>query len=116
MTHDLDKLEKLAMAATPGPWVFERQSFDSGDFAYERNDDHGMIQIYEHNYKDPMRAKFDADYIAATNPATILALCKALREAEKGLELIKGEVANGNMRFIADDTLARVRAAVEMGG
>ncbi len=75
---DLDELERLAKAATPGPWKRcsppLRRTFVAAPDSRGSRPVH--LQVTEPCSED------DATYIAAANPATLLALIKRLREAE----------------------------------
>jgi hypothetical protein len=64
----LDKLEALALAASTGPWV------DGGHTVYQ-SDEVGGEQVCKH-----MSAE-DSAFIAAANPATVLALIALARKA-----------------------------------
>jgi hypothetical protein len=87
---DIDKLEALAKAATPGPWeAVDYGSYDGKDEGWyvdtsaDKADiapDAGGIQP---NHWDAGRGRRDMQFIAATNPVVILALIaevRALRE------------------------------------
>lgn len=78
MPNDLDKLEALARAATPGEWI--------ADGVDIRTCDGWMIgQAWfgrEQSTKDDL---CNAAYIATANPAAILALIKRVRVAEAAL-------------------------------
>lgn len=82
------KLRGIAERATPGPWNFERIAFEDGEFAYERNNDGGLISLHESNYEQPMKAKFDSDHIAAFNPAQVLALLEALETLVEAIRVL----------------------------
>jgi hypothetical protein len=69
LQDQLTRLRDTADKATPGPWEFERQSWESGEFSYEINTGNRLLAVYESNYKNPMRAKFDSAHIAAFSPA-----------------------------------------------
>jgi hypothetical protein len=70
---DLDSLEAKAKAATPGPW---RYGYEPG-FCGELIDPTGEMIA---SFADEPAAR-DAEFIAAANPAAILALIRELREA-----------------------------------
>lgn len=57
----LKELKELASRATKGSWKFERISHNCGQLSYEINYSGRLLAIYEINYNEPMRAKFDAD-------------------------------------------------------
>lgn len=71
----LDELERLAEAATPGPWTAEYDN-DVGP------NDEGFWEFYSIR---AIRAQFhgeesDARFVAACDPSTILALVREVRE------------------------------------
>ena len=66
---NIDELERLALAATPGPWVSDRGWVESDSGV-------GVVEGYD---SVPCE-EADADFIAAANPATILALIAIVRE------------------------------------
>lgn len=74
-TIDLDELERLAKAATPGPWIFVNVGYTFSQSAQYSIEPSPGVSVWEHNRKD-------ADYIAAANPATVLALIARVRKAE----------------------------------
>ena len=84
-TPDLTELRRLAEAATPGPWVAATGAAliaDAGDDAthvwYRRWRDERFLSIGKvlDNELDQTTPE-DADYIAAANPAVVLALLDA---------------------------------------
>ena len=77
-TPDLDRLEALAAAATPGPWIAE-YSGEQGNCviphdAQSTREAVCVTRLY--------RQYADAEFIAATDPDTIRALCALARRAE----------------------------------
>jgi hypothetical protein len=83
---NLKQLKRLAESATPGSWEFERVSHHEGLFSYEIIERDRFISIHESDYKKYMKAKFDADYISAFNPATCLKILEALEVYREALE------------------------------
>lgn len=79
---DYDKLRELAEKATPGPW--EAEPLDGGAYGLcidpVRADLEGLgrrrVQVAGSTFKP------NAEFIAAANPATILALLGELRDAK----------------------------------
>lgn len=69
MTIDLDELERLAKAAGSGPWK------RNDECVYDSMGD-AVADVYS-------SLDANADFIAATNPETVLALVKRVRELEK---------------------------------
>ena len=82
MTIDLDALEKLAKAATPGEWEPTSLSGYGSPFsirmAYQSDNPNASKTHYG---IQSVRTRGDAHFIAAANPATIKALIAELREA-----------------------------------
>lgn len=77
---DLDELERIAKAATPGTWTWRdtndlRTLHDTGKHRY------GAQVLYVADDVDDvaMVSDDDAEYIGAASPATILALIAELR-------------------------------------
>lgn len=73
----LDELERLAKAATPGPWKQHKFIGIHSPYVYKAHGSMGQIAR-------TMRLSTDADasFIAAANPATVLALVEALQAAQ----------------------------------
>lgn len=67
------------------PWKYERISHDPDQFSYEFFESDFHFAIYEANYDKPMKAKFDADFIAssANNAEKLARACMILMEAAK---------------------------------
>lgn len=94
---DLDALEKLAKAATPGPWdKYPTTKYSLDIVTY---DEHGE----EAETICEVMGDKDHEYIAAANPQTILALCRELRAAREVVDKAKA---------VLSDSSAIVRGAV----
>lgn len=82
---DLDKLEALARAATPGPWTLRVHTHtrnvprDNDDFTISGASG-GAVAIEPPKWNPNVAA--DAQYIAAAHPDVILALIARVREVE----------------------------------
>ncbi len=90
---------RAAEKATPGPWVAvpstnrwhgdDKPIFPEGLWAILPADDYERIPLADvdraDDHHEPTRkhAQDDAEYIAAANPRTVLALCAALTEARE---------------------------------
>ena len=72
MKIDLDALEAVARAATPGPWHQGAHYIGAGGEPYDPEAVVGQASIL-----------CDAEHIAAFDPPTVLALIAKLREAER---------------------------------
>lgn len=93
MTIDTTKLRELAQNATPGPW--EYSSWDINSFAIVVGFDSpgsttGEMIVYpdasdEEGYGG-VKLLNDAEYIAAANPSTVLALLDALDDAHRNMD------------------------------
>lgn len=83
---DLDELERLAKAATPGPWEVDGDGRDICGFAGRLGAANGEppYEITENNgfMRNSMAA--DAAFISAANPTVVLELVRRLRAAEAG--------------------------------
>ena len=83
---DYTELKRLAEAATPTPWERgdgnEVMVSEEGDEAYWSWEQAGPAQIHGSG-EQPVR---DADFIAAANPAAVLALIADLDEARNGMK------------------------------
>ena len=76
----LAALEKLAQAATPGPWVVYTDSNFDG---HQIESEDGVERIVCPETSDGVRREEDAEYIAAANPAVMLGLIDELRQARR---------------------------------
>jgi hypothetical protein len=90
-TLDLDALERLAKAATPGPWIACDDPWNGKPLIYagERSQMYtgSVIRLETPEYHSEQGYECsDADlaFIVAVNPATILELCRRLRAAGDG--------------------------------
>lgn len=72
---DLEMLEQLAMAATPGPWQFD----DNEEVIQGHCVKTGVFDYCFCNDAEP----YDAAFIAAANPSAILELCAEVRRLVK---------------------------------
>ena len=84
MTPDLKELERLARAATPGPWTYDGETWELS--APSRK---GKVEIatIETGWTEPMESEQQANiaYILAANPAAILSLIAELTRPETTL-------------------------------
>lgn len=104
---DLDELRKLAEAATPGPW-----SADHNGNPRNYEDWYGATLLsapYSQGQANLARnlgsideSAADAEFIAAANPATVLALIERVRETEGALVELDDEFAQYQEEFGRD--------------
>ena len=82
MTPDLKELERLARAATPGPWTYDGDTWELS--APSRK---GKVEIatIETGWTEPMESEQQANiaYILAANPAAILSLIAELERSQQ---------------------------------
>lgn len=136
MTPDLKELERLARAATPGPWAINTAGIAKrGEpfkiteiyvYAPETQDDTAICaDVIDPVTQEPSEA--NAAYIAAANPAVILSLIAELTRPETTLvSIMRAELeqakkdaeryrwltadhADAEMRDLAEDTGIRLR-------
>lgn len=79
---DLDKLEALSRAATPGPWSDEHNYHLDRHYVNCRN---GTKEVCEcqHWVEENIDGNANAAFIAAANPAAVLELITELRQTKK---------------------------------
>lgn len=121
---DLDALTRLAEAATPGPWVAQY-----GGVTTEVDGHVSQSVIYaapcpndcgDESIVDRI-APVDAAYIAAVDPATVVALVERLRAAEEVIERVRVDQqwdsdALDGTSAIVERVIDVVLAAAEPGG
>lgn len=73
MTLDLDHLEAVARAATPGPWRRE-------EYEVLYNGEGTLLEFNGDEYYCEFSTEEDAEYIATFDPVMVLAMIEALRE------------------------------------
>ncbi len=88
---NINELEELAKAATPGPWHWECDDVKGDPYNRKRYQvtaiGKTVTRIYYSSFEGgPTNAEDDAKHIAATNPSAILELIAAYREAVAALE------------------------------
>ncbi len=84
MTDDLATLRRMAEAATPGPWHFHQDdgtALDISEVCIPRPEEDVDLSIAS------LLEDRDGAFIAAANPATVLALLDRLERAERELEV-----------------------------
>ncbi|MDX7082521.1 ead/Ea22-like family protein [Serratia marcescens] len=102
----MDKFSELkaaALAATPGPWILDDDSWSDGDNANvstEERYDGRIISIAqiegggsESGFDEPFSAEQQANarYITAANPAVVLALLAELEAKDKRIAELEGD-------------------------
>lgn len=88
MELNLEQIKAAAMAATPGPWTVDEDCLADSDRLYvaKGQPDKLLGRILEvfHNclVRTVIQRKANAEFIAAANPAAVLALVERLERAE----------------------------------
>lgn len=113
MTTDLEALEALAKAATPGPWIAgDPHPFVPGAQVKLYGPNWTPIRIEESSerYVRPTR---DADFIAAADPSTVLALIAELRQERAKVRGL-GFSLEGTQAALsrAEETIEKVRTVL----
>lgn len=85
---ELEKLKLLAGRGSKSKRIVERVCFDDGSISYEIHNDEIFVSFHERGYKEPMRAKFDAELFSEASPDTITRLVEALELATESLKRI----------------------------
>jgi hypothetical protein len=91
MTIDLEKLETLAKAATPGPWAVDEECLADRGRLYVAKGSPGnlrgrILEVFMNCLvRDEGRAR-NAAIIAAANPAAILELCAEVRRLRESVD------------------------------
>ena len=125
--EDLAKLRELAQKATPGPWAVDQQC-TVGPVSDEDDQTYGMVISLADVYGE--QPLVDAAFIAAANPAAILALVKdasryrawracVLTEDESfvtAMDAALPEEAQGDRFPTADEWDAGIDAAIATQG
>ncbi|MFS8080050.1 ead/Ea22-like family protein [Serratia marcescens] len=98
MDNKLSELKSAAIAATPGPWILDDDSWSEGDNANvstEERYDGRIVSIAqiegggsESGFDEPFSTEQQANarYITAANPAVVLALLAELEAKDKRIE------------------------------
>ena len=115
--HKLSELETLARAATPGEW--EKRKWGGREWPEKRISvaSGNTAIVISPRYAKEQQVENDAAYIAAANPATILALCEIIRAQQGALQRVfDSDIDESVPRLwdVAGDALAK--AAKVMGG
>ncbi len=112
---DLEELKKLAKAATPGPWTSDEhygcvETAETPDCCDDSDECRVIAKLnYTGRCCAPVKEEFNAAFIAAANPQTVLALLQALEAAMDGLRHVKGGSRELSIRQHASDTLDSVQ-------
>lgn len=85
-SNDLEELRSIALAATPGPWNWVGD-LSMNEASLESPSEEGYVLsaygLHTEGFVDV--GESDAAFIAAANPATVLALLDRLEAAEREL-------------------------------
>jgi len=91
---DYSELKRLAEAATPGPWIAENSRHEGSINALDRHI--GMVSMHAKVREDIPQNFANQAFIAATNPAAVLALIAENERLKKNnIELSRGVLRLG---------------------
>lgn len=109
MTILVQQLRERALKATPGPWQHERLGIIQGGPMQTYVNGEAMPQLltsHGADFMEPGDYLANADFVAAANPAAILALLDQVEQLEKSLKLVQSHAhtayTRGRQAGIAD--------------
>lgn len=105
MNIDIDGLIELAKKATPGFWSHRGMGVIKAGPVIEFSNGSDQQQIFMATGAEWMRhgeKEANANFVSAVNPATILALCERLREAESTIQNALSELKAGDVQSAID--------------
>lgn len=100
MNIDIDGLIELAKKASEGPWFNEEPGQVRTDFYM--TDDGDEVADHVGSFASGSDDPDNAAFVAAANPAVIIALCERLREAEKTIANALSELKAGDVQSAID--------------
>ena len=105
MTIDTQRLRELAMAATTGEWLVERYGTGLHEIYINisESETETVIGIPPDGSSVPSICSADAEYIAAANPAAVLALLDEIDRSRGTIDIISAAL------FAAEKELAELR-------
>lgn len=95
MEARLKNLRELCMAATPGPWLHEKENVHAGGVCSVNQGGEPWFEVWSPNWMDAPEKNNEADasYIAAANPAEILELIAKLEDAQGEIRALRATEA-----------------------
>ncbi len=99
-----EQLKQAAMAATPGPWLYETSKRPGSAGNYQlilSEDENSVAECYGTDHEDAANGR----YIAAANPAVILALLECVDALQR--------IADPRNTHFAGDAQVVARAALQ---
>ena len=110
---DHSELKKLADAATPGPWGY------SGSYiAPLRTEEDGASYVEMWRPVAQANNPENSKFIAAANPAVVLALIAEVEELRKDADrfgFIEQDASSGMSKIYGDDWVSVIDAAMNIG-
>lgn len=93
---DINELEALARKATPGPWMLDGMGEDEPEINYWAHRFIGTAEPNESGTHEIIATSEDghganAEYIAAADPPTVLALIADLRRAQECISKVQAD-------------------------
>lgn len=94
----MDKFSELkaaAMAATPGPWFVHEKHCEDGSYGIDTSDNEWTAEavVWWGFARESIWREEDARFIAAANPAVVLALLAELEASKKSNAFLKEQLA-----------------------
>ncbi len=126
MTNKLDKLLAAAEAATPGPWLSQREQ-GSGEYTVWTRQPHTgtLASIHAEDINGNFPAEANAAFIALANPQTITQLIRAYTAMREALETTRDYVqdtsaghligtSGGDLKLMATEDVKTIEAALDL--
>lgn len=116
MTILVQQLRDRALKATPGPWQHERLGIIQGGPMQTYVNGQAMPQLFTSHgadFMEPGDYLANADFVAAANPATVLALLDELDQLKAENQELKSAKHTLECRFeVSEDTLSTIRGCL----
>lgn len=111
---DINKLRRLAQAATPGPWINHGRQPNVAGLPHSAVAAKTLLaRVYSEAYGDVAQETANADLIAAANPAVISELLDRLESAERerddvAQQLVQAEIGKRKLEAECEALRAKV--------
>jgi len=104
MDNKLSELKASAMAATPGPWFVHEKPCEDGNYGIDTSDNEWTAEavVWWGFARQSIWKEEDARFIAAANPAVVLALLAELEAKDKRIAELEQEPTIKHMRSVEE--------------